>query len=60
MVIYKLSMMIRDNGKGFDMNKSSEGNGIKNMKKRAEEIGAKFRIDSYPGSGTTIQLKIVI
>jgi signal transduction histidine kinase len=55
-----LTMMIRDNGKGFDVNRVSEGNGLKNMKKRAEEIGAKLVIDSFPGSGTTIQLSVAV
>ena len=55
-----LSMMIRDNGMGFDVNLATEGNGIKNMKRRAMEIGAKLLIESFPGSGTTIQLKIAL
>jgi len=55
-----LTILIRDNGKGFDPYKPTEGNGIKNMKKRASEIGAKLLIDSFPGSGTTIQLQIAV
>jgi len=55
-----LTMLIRDNGKGFDLNQLTEGNGLKNMRKRAEEIGAKLLIESFPGSGTLIQLKIAI
>jgi len=55
-----LTMMIKDNGKGFDVNKSTEGNGLKNMRKRAAEIGAKLLIDSLPGSGTTIQLSVAV
>jgi signal transduction histidine kinase len=55
-----LTMLIRDNGKGFDTKQSPNGNGLKNMKKRAEEIGAWFMIDSLPGNGTTIELKIAI
>ena len=51
-----MTMLIRDNGKGFDVNEHSECNGLKNMKKRAEEIGAKLLIESGPGLGTTIQL----
>jgi signal transduction histidine kinase len=50
-----LEMLIRDNGKGFDINKSSDGNGLRNMKKRAEEIGATLFIESGAGMGTTIQ-----
>jgi signal transduction histidine kinase len=49
------AMLIRDNGKGFDINKFSEGNGLKNMKRRAQEIGAKLLIESGAGIGTTIQ-----
>ncbi|MEO6692612.1 MAG: ATP-binding protein, partial [Saprospiraceae bacterium] len=55
-----LIMMIRDNGQGYDMNKLTEGNGIKNMKKRAEEIGGKLLIESFPGRGTSIQLNIAV
>lgn len=55
-----LTMIIEDNGKGFDTQITSSGNGLKNMKKRAEEIGGAFRIDSAPGGGTTIQLKIAV
>ena len=33
-------MMIKDDGKGFDSNKETQGNGLKNMKKRADEMGA--------------------
>jgi len=55
-----LTMLIRDNGKGFDLSQSTEGNGLKNMKKRATEIGANLSIDSIPGTGTTIQLRIAV
>jgi signal transduction histidine kinase len=55
-----LTMLIHDNGKGFDTGQSTSGNGLKNMKKRAEEIGAEFLIDSKPGAGTTIELKLAV
>ena len=51
-----LTMLIRDNGKGFDTSIESKGNGLKNMRRRAAEIGAKLLIESEPGKGTTIQL----
>ncbi len=51
-----LVMLIRDNGKGFDVNHESNGNGLKNMKKRAEEIGGRLLVESEIGNGTTIQL----
>ncbi len=55
-----LMMMIRDNGKGFDSSADFLGNGLKNMKKRASEIGAQLLIDSEPGSGTMIQLELAV
>ena len=51
-----LTMLIRDNGKGFDVSKDSEGNGLMNMKKRAKDIGASLLIESEAGTGTTLQL----
>jgi len=56
----QLTMLIRDNGKGFDMEKQTEGNGLKNMRKRAAEIGAQLLIEAFPGKGTQIQLKMAI
>ena len=40
-----LTMLIQDNGKGFDPNLQSSGNGLRNMRKRAEEIGGALRIN---------------
>ncbi len=50
----------RDNGVGFSMNTQSEklgGNGMNNIRKRAEEIGARITIHSRVGEGTTIELE---
>ncbi|HUR30376.1 MAG TPA: tetratricopeptide repeat protein, partial [Saprospiraceae bacterium] len=54
----KLTMLIRDNGKGFDTTNGFSGNGLKNMQRRASEIGAQLWIDSIPGAGTTIKLEL--
>ena len=43
---------IQDNGGGFDASQKSLGNGLKNMKRRAAEIGGRLEINS--GSGGTI------
>lgn len=45
---------IKDNGKGFDLNNVTLGNGLKNIKSRIEEIGGTFTIDSSINTGTTI------
>ncbi|KIC92020.1 tetratricopeptide repeat-containing sensor histidine kinase [Flavihumibacter sp. ZG627] len=55
-----LTMLIKDNGKGFAVENSRVGNGLKNMKKRADEIGGQLTIDSLPGKGTTIVLNLAV
>jgi two-component system, NarL family, sensor histidine kinase UhpB len=55
-----LTLLIRDNGNGFDINQPKQGNGLINMRKRAGEMGAVISIDSLPGEGTTIQLKVAV
>lgn len=55
-----LTMLIRDNGKGFDTKIEFSGNGLKNIRKRAHEIGAALTIDSMPGNGTTVQLDLAL
>jgi len=51
----KLFITIADNGKGFDHAlRGSGGNGLLNMKKRAEEIGGTFEITSGVGKGTKV------
>jgi signal transduction histidine kinase len=52
-----ISIKITDDGKGFEVAKaSSDGNGLHNMRRRLEEIGGKFEINSQPGKGTTVSL----
>ena len=54
-----LSAIIRDNGKGFDISKikkETEGNGLKNMRKRIESIGGHFEISN--GHGTVIEITV--
>jgi signal transduction histidine kinase len=52
---------IADNGKGFDQIKpGSGGNGMMNMKKRAEELGGTFEIESEPGKGTRVVFRIPV
>ena len=50
--------LVKDNGKGFNQTKVEKGNGINNMKKRADEIGADFNIESIEGKGTLVILRV--
>ena len=50
-----LSLLIHDNGKGIDFEKIRQfGNGLKNMKKRMEDVGIEFYI--HNDNGTVVRL----
>lgn len=52
-----LELKIADDGKGFDPDNNSNGHyGLKNIRGRAEDIGATFNISSAEGTGTRIHL----
>jgi len=55
----KVELSIRDNGNGIrDENQIGFGNGLKNMRRRAESIKANFVIESSAETGTNVQLLI--
>lgn len=49
---------IRDDGKGFIVDEAAFGFGILAMRERAQSFGARFQIESAPGSSTTIQVHL--
>ncbi len=49
-----IKLKIKDNGKGFDPDTVSSGNGLKNMRKRVGRIRGGIEILSSPGEGTKI------
>lgn len=55
---HAITATVEDNGKGFETNADSEGNGLRNMKHRAEEVNGLVRIQSGPGSGTRIMVEV--
>lgn len=57
----RMLLTIEDNGRGFTHAAEpgpGRGNGLANMKARAEAIGGRFELRSNPGSGTRIQLEV--
>lgn len=53
----KLNLAIEDNGEGMDADTvKGSGNGLQNMKQRAQDIGGTINITSHKGQGTRIQL----
>ncbi len=57
-----LTLLIRDNGKGFSMKKAEKGggNGIHNMRERASLLAGHIEILAEPGKGTHIIVNVPI
>ncbi|MEJ7684504.1 MAG: ATP-binding protein [Segetibacter sp.] len=51
-----LLMIIKDDGKGFDVQHPKNGNGLANMHKRASEMKGRLSVDSAYTQGTTVTL----
>jgi signal transduction histidine kinase/ligand-binding sensor domain-containing protein len=49
-------LTIVDNGRGFNSAKLHPGNGLRNLRKRAQEMGAQLDVISEAGNGTTVTL----
>jgi len=56
----KLEFSVSDNGKGFDAVMVRRGNGLENMQKRADEIGAKLVLQSKANEGASVSLRCQI
>jgi nitrate/nitrite-specific signal transduction histidine kinase len=54
----RVSLAIKDDGKGFDLEKMMDGGGshigTSTMRERAEAIGATLKLESRPGGGTEV------
>ncbi|HEY0050835.1 MAG TPA: ATP-binding protein, partial [Pyrinomonadaceae bacterium] len=62
-----LVVEVRDDGRGFDQSAKSNGNshgfggnGLINMRRRAESLGGALAIDSEPGKGAKIVLRVPV
>jgi two-component sensor histidine kinase len=55
-----VTLEIRDNGKGFDVANAKSGNGLSNMKKRAEILKGELVVISTVGEGTTLNLSFKV
>ncbi|MFI5268094.1 MAG: PAS domain S-box protein [Chloroflexota bacterium] len=55
-----IMLSITDNGRGFDSGGRGRraGDGLRNMRERAAQLGAQLTIDSAPGGGTTVRVQV--
>ena len=54
------SISISDNGKGFDPEQQSTGNGLKNIENRIKELNGKLSITSSEAGGSNIKMEVSI
>jgi signal transduction histidine kinase len=54
----KFIMIVADNGKGFNEDEIIRGEGLKNLRNRAAQVGAQILIESNGGNGTKIILEV--
>jgi ligand-binding sensor domain-containing protein len=55
-----IELRITDNGQGFPAGSDFPGNGLKNMRRRAEEMGGLLEVTSQPAKGCSVRLSVPI
>lgn len=56
----RFTLLIKDDGKGFEVEKPSLRNGMKNMKNRAKNLKGKLKISSELDKGTSVFLEFMM
>jgi signal transduction histidine kinase len=56
----EISLQVIDNGRGFHVDRETDilGHGLSNMTERARQLGGHLEIESNPGDGTTLTVRI--
>jgi len=55
-----VEIRVEDDGAGFDLQNIRHGRGLKSQIKRAQRLGGKLRVDSSPGNGTRLSLRLPV
>jgi signal transduction histidine kinase len=53
-----LALVVTDDGCGFDLGANGQGHGLDSMRARAEDVGGTLEVESAPGGGTTVRLRV--
>ncbi len=54
----RLTMVVEDNGTGFEATAPADGLGLVSMRERAELLGGSLRVESSPDQGTTLVVEV--
>ena len=55
-----LSVLVKDDGQGFDQSQISEGFGLSGMRERVEGLGGSFVISAQLGLGVSIKVSLPV
>ncbi len=56
----QLEVVVKDTGAGFDLGQVRTGRGLENIRERAQVLGADLQVQTRPGAGTAICLRVPI
>ena len=56
----EVSLLVRDNGSGFDVRSRSAGFGLIGMRERAQLLGGSLDVRSTPGAGTEVRASLPV
>ncbi|CAN5225726.1 7TM diverse intracellular signaling domain-containing protein [soil metagenome] len=55
-----VEILVEDDGDGFDPKTAQLGRGLKSQQRRAQRLGGSVRVDSSPGNGTRLSLRLPV
>jgi signal transduction histidine kinase len=57
---HSLALCVQDDGRGFEVGSARRGNGLPSLRRRAAELGGALLVESRPGGGTRIELRVPV
>lgn len=55
-----VEIRVEDDGEGFDLDTAQRGRGLKSQQRRAQRLGGSLKIESSPGQGTRLSLRLPV
>lgn len=56
----KVEIRVEDDGEGFDVRSVEQGRGLRGLQRRSRQLGGSLRVDSSPGHGTVVTLRLPV
>ncbi len=55
-----VEIRVEEDGDGFDLENAQRGRGLKSQQRRAQRLGGHLRVESSPGNGTRLSLRLPV